>query len=207
LTSTLSILPGDAVRGFGLPAGTAVSSVVDSTTVQTNNNATASSNVTVTGTPSATASTMTVTSAAGLGVGMTITGPYMNGQTITGISGTTLTLSERPYSFRRDGTYNILFGNDAIKLADTSSIVTGMRVFGSFNINTTVASITTNIRIRISSAPSPLPTEGASVTVYFMPASPAAASYTFAGSRSYSFRNLDSALPYGSFPGIGSAAG
>jgi hypothetical protein len=183
-----------------------VSSVVNSTTVQVNNNATATNNVTVTGTPSATSSTMTVTSATGLGVGMTVTGPYMNGQTIIGISGTTLTLSERPYSFRRDGTYDILSGNDAIKLADTSSIVTGMRVFGSFNINTTVASVTTNTRIRIDSNPIPVPEEGANVTVYFMPASPAAASYNFAGGTSYSFRNLDSAVPYGSFPGIGSAA-
>lgn len=203
MASTTSILAGMPVRGSGLPTGTTVSSVTNSTTLQLSNNATASSSVTVTGTPSATTSTMTVTSATGLAVGMTVSGPYMNGATITGISGTTLTLSQRPYDFSRNGTYDILFGNDAIKLTDTSSIVTGMQVFGSFAINTTVATITTNTRITIGSTPSSVPEDGALVTVYFMPAAPASVSYTFSSNQTYSFRSSDLELPFGSFPGVG----
>ncbi len=203
LANTISILAGDPVRGWALPLGTTVSSVTGATTIQVSNNATASSNVTVNGTPSATASTMTVTSATGLAIGMTVSGPYMNGQTITGISGTTLTLSERPYSFSRSGTYDILFGNDAIKLTDTSGIVVGMRVFGSLAINTAVASVTTNTRITITSVPSPLPADGAETTVFFMPASPSSASYTFTADQTYSFRDPSRVLPFGSFPGVG----
>jgi lambda family phage minor tail protein L len=204
MASTTSVLAGEPVRGWGLPTGTTVSAVSSGTTLQLSNNATASSSVAVTGTPSATASTMTVTSATGLAVGMTVSGPYMNGQTITSISGTTLTLSERPYSFSRSGTYDILSGNDAIKLANTSSIVAGMRVFGSFAINTTVATVTTNTRITINTSPSPLPEDNAKVTIYLMPASPGSATYTFSGSTTYSFRDPDKALPFGSFPGVGS---
>lgn len=204
LISTASVLENDPVRGFGLPAGTVVSSVTSSTTVLVSNNATATTSVTRTGTPSATGATMTVTSAAGLDVGMTVTGPYMDGQTITAISGTTLTLSKRPFSFSRSGTYDrINLSDDEIKLSNTSGISTGTRVFGSFKINTTVASVTTNVRIRINNAPSPVPDDGAKVTVYFMPPSPASASYTFSGSTAYSFRDPDNVLPFGSFPGVG----
>ena len=199
--STTSVLPNVPIRGFGLPAGTTVSAVTSSTTLTLSANATASTNATKTGTPSATAASMTVSSVTNLGIGMAVSGDYMNNATITDISGTTLTLSQRPYSFSRTGTYDVIAGPDAVKLADTSGITVGMRVFGSLGINTTVASVTTNTRIRLTNSPT-TPQDGAAVTVYFMPASPASASYTFAGNTTYAFRDPNNELPFGSFPGV-----
>jgi lambda family phage minor tail protein L len=207
--STTSILPGEPIRGWGLPTGTTVSTVASSTTLTLSANATASSSASTTATPSATAATLTVTSATGLGVGMTVAGTYMNGSTITGISGTTLTLSQRPYSFSRSGTYDVTPGYfylnppDVVKLTNTTGIVVGMRVFGSLGINTTVAAVSAGVSITLTTAPA-TPKDGAAVTVYFMPASPAAATYTFTADTSYAFRDPASELPFGSFPGVGS---
>ena len=206
--STLSILPGEPIRGWGLPSGTTVSTVASSTTLTLSANATASSSASTTGTPSATAATMTVTSATGLGVGMAVVGTYMNGATIAGISGTTLTLSGRPYSFTRSGTYDVIPGfylnpPDKVNLTNTTGIVVGMRVFGSLGINTTVAAVTAGVSITLTTAPA-TPKDGAAVTVYFMPASPAAGTYTFTANTSYAFRDPANELPFGSFPGVGS---
>lgn len=207
VTSTASILAGNPVNGWGLPTGTTVSSVTNSTTLQLSNNATAGTTLVVNGTPSATASTMTVTSATGLAVGMTVSGPYMNGQTITAISGTTLTLSERPYSFSRSGTYvyDKEEDYDAILLANTFNIVVGMRVFGSFGIQTTVVGIIANNRIFLDDYLDPTPADNSLAIVYFMPASPGSASYTFTADQTYFFRDPETALPFGSFPGVGGA--
>jgi lambda family phage minor tail protein L len=203
MASTTSILPGEPIRGWGLPTGTTVSTVASATTLTLSANSTASTTVSKTGTASATAATLAVANTTGLAVGMTAAGTYMNGATITGISGTTLTLSGRPYSFSRSGTYDVLWGPDAVKLANTTGIVAGMRVFGSLGINTTVASVTAGVRITLSVAP-PTPKDGALVTVYFMPASPAAETYTFTADTTYAFRDPATELPYGSFPGVGS---
>lgn len=203
LSSTQGLLVGDLIRGFGLPLGSSISAILTATTARATNNATATTTVNVTGTPSPTAASMTVTSAAGLAPGHVVSGPFMNGQTITSISGTTLTLSERLYSFSRDGTYDRVDGNDAIKFTNTSGIVVGMRVFGSFDIDTTVTAVTTDVRIRINNAPSPVPLDAAFVRLYFMAAAPEAATYTFTGNTSYALRDPDAALPFGSFPGVG----
>jgi hypothetical protein len=201
--STTSILANEPIRGWGLPAGTTVSAITSPTTLTLSANATASSSASKTGTPSATAATLTVSNNTGLGVGMTVAGTYMNGATITGISGTTLTLSARPYSFNRSGTYDVLWGPDAVKLSNTSGISVGMRVFGSLGIDTTVASITTDVRITLTSPP-PTPEDEAAVTMYFMPASPASETYTFSADTTYAFRDPANELPFGSFPGVGS---
>jgi lambda family phage minor tail protein L len=204
VNSTSQIVVGDPVRGWGLPAGTTVTEILSATTVRVSANAAASTSVTVTGTPSATAATMTVSSASGLAVGHSGSGTDINGASIIGISGTTLTLSARPYSFSRSGTYDqIYLARDAVRLSNTSSISVGMRVFGSLGINTTVFSVTTNTRIVLTAEPSPSPSEGAAVTVFFMPASPGSATYTFTANQTYSFRDPNAVLPFGSFPGVG----
>lgn len=203
LSSTQGLLVGDPIRGFGLPVGSSISAILTGTTARATNNATATTTVNVTGTPSPTAASMTVTSATGLAPGHVVSGPFMNGQTITSISGTTLTLSERLYSFSRDGTYDRVDGDDFVKFTNTSGIVVGMRVFGSFGIDTTVTEVNTNVSIRIDTPPSPAPLDTAFVRLYFMAASPAAATYTFSGNTSYALRDPDAALPFGSFPGVG----
>ena len=201
--STAGLVAGQAVFGFGVATGATISSITDSTTLVMSAAATGSTSQTQSGTPSATAASMTVTTGANLLVGMSVSGTYIpSGTTITAISTNTLTLSARPYSFTRDGTYDVISGPDAVKLSNTSGISVGMRVFGSLGINTTVASVTTNVRITLTSSPA-TPTDGAAVTLYFMPASPGSATYTFSSTTAMTFRTTDGILPYGSFPAVG----
>lgn len=226
LASTTSILPGEPVRGWGLPSGTTVSSVTSGTTLTLSNNATASTSVTVTGTPSGTGAFMTVTSSTGLAIGMAVNGPLMNGATITGISGNTITLSQRPYAIVKNGIYRYVLGDDYIDIASgTTGIAVGMNCFGSFAVNKPVVNVEAN-RVRIDTLTSikdlykeifevfgpllankKLSVSGKEVIAYFVPQNPSSASYTFSASQIYSFRNADAVLPYGSFPGVGAFVG
>lgn len=203
VASTTGLIAGQPIFGFGVATGATISSITNSTTLVMSAAATGSTTQTQSATPSATAASMTVTTGANLLVGMSVSGNYIpDGTTISAISSDTVTLSARPYSFIRSGTYDVLFGPDAVKLSDTSGITAGMRVFGSLGINTTVASVTTNTRITLTAAPA-TPTDGAAVTLYFMSASPSAATYSFTGSTAMTFRTTDGILPYGSFPAVG----
>lgn len=228
LPSTLSILPGEPVRGWGIPAGTTVAAITSGTTLQLSANANRNSSVTVNGTPSATGAFMTVTSSAGLSVGMRVNGPLMNGATVTGITGTTITLSRRPYNLVRDGIYKVetalspIDGDDYIELpGGTAGISVGMYAFGSFAIYKPVVTVEPN-RVRIDTVTSikdiyqealqlfttifdkKNSINNKPVTAYFVNASPATASYTFTGNSTYAFRNSGAVLPFGSFPGVGS---
>jgi len=142
-------------------------------------------------------------------VGMAVSGTYMNGATITGITGTTLTLSQRPYSIYTTGTYQPLSGNDRINIpSGTSGISVGMYVWGSFtSTTTTVSAVGANyIQINSGSVKGSLPAgvkTGTPVSVYFIPASPAAGTYAFSADTTYAFRDPASELPFGSFPGVG----
>ena len=213
ITSSQQIALNDPVRGPGVPASTTVSAILTGTTVRMSSNATLTTSVTTNGTPSTTASTMTVTSAAGLGVGMTATGQYMNGATITAIAGTTLTLSQRPYSFTRDGTYSYFrFGGFpegpitteiSVGMTDVSGIVSGMRVFGSNGVDTTVTLVGPNFIELSSYGVLPQSNGSVPVTLFFLPSTIGALSYTFSAGTTYTFRDPDKALPFGSFPGVG----
>lgn len=190
---------GYPISGFGIQPGTIISSITNATTLVMSAPATGNSSVTVNGTPSTSAATMTVTSAAGLAVGQTVTGANIGGETIiSSISGTTLTLSQRPYSIYRSGTYQAA-GVDRINI-DTTGLSVGLKVFGSNNINTTITNVTgTYITLAsygnlVNSAP---------VSLYFIPASVSQSSYSFTGSANYTFRPASSSLPFGSFPGVG----
>jgi lambda family phage minor tail protein L len=221
LPSTLSILPGEPVRGWGLPVGTTVSAVASSTTLTLSAASTASSIVTVTGDPSGTDAFMTVTSNTGLAVGHLVTGPYMNGATITGISGTTITLSQRPYNLAKNGVYRNVIGDDWIDIpSGTAGITVGMYAFGSFGINkpvivveanrvqidtvTSIKDIYFDFRSRFLSVLSAKKSMSSSnVIAYFVDPNPAAATYTFSANQTYSFRDPNALLPFGSFPGVG----
>jgi lambda family phage minor tail protein L len=214
---TLSILPGEPVRGWGLPAGTTVVAVASPTTLQLSANSNASTQVTVNGTPSATGAFMTVTSSAGIQVGHRVTGPLMNGATVTGISGTTIFLSQRPYSIVKAGIYRDVVGDDWIDIpSGTAGISVGMYAFGSFAVYKPVIVVQAN-RVQIDTVTTikefysglvfgilgKRSVSGKDVTAYFVPASPATASYTFGANNTYSFRDPDAILPFGSFPGVG----
>lgn len=221
LPSTLSILPGEPVRGWGLPAGTTVAAVPSATTLTLSAAATASSTVTVTGDPSGTDAFMTVTSNTGLAVGHRVEGPYMNGATITGISGTTITLSQRPYNVVKNGVYSDVVDYDWIDIpSGTAGITVGMYAFGSFGVNKPVL-VVEAFRVRIDTVTtikdsySDLKRFGtvrrakqsvssSDVIAYFVDPNPAPASYTFTTDQTYSFRDPGRVLPFGSFPGIGS---
>lgn len=213
LDSTVGLLTGLTgypIYGFGVPAGTRISSVTSATTVAMDTAATATSVVTVNGTPSSTTNTMAVTSATGLGVGHVVTGPYIaEGTTISAINGTTLTLSQRPYSIYATGDYNFRYVDGipssyiyvGFTLLDDLDV--GMKVFGSNNINATITDISFLGRIELSNYGSLDNEDRIGITLYFMPAAPSQASYTFTSSSVYAFRSSDGVLPFGSFPGIG----
>jgi lambda family phage minor tail protein L len=221
LASTLSIQPGEPVRGWGLPAGTTVAAVPSSTTLQLSANSNASSVVTVTGTPSATDAFMTVSSSTGIQVGHYVSGPLMNGATVTGISGTTIFLSQRPFSIVKAGTYRNVIGDDYIDIpSGTAGISVGMYAFGSFAVYKPVVVVNaSDVRIDTVTTIKELYKDlqqftlglafgkstlaGSPVTAYFVPASPGAATYTFSANQTYSFRDPNAVLPFGSFPGVG----
>lgn len=221
VTSTLSVQPGEPVRGWGLPAGTTVSAVTGATTLQLSAASNATSVVTVSGTPSATSAFMTVASNTGIQVGHYVSGPLMNGATVTGISGNTIFLSQRPYSIVKPGIYRNVIGDDYIDIpSGTAGISVGMYAFGSFAVYKPVI-VVESLRVRIdtvttikdlykdayefrrSLALGKASASGSPVTAYFVPASPGAATYTFSANQTYSFRNPDAVLPFGSFPGVG----
>jgi lambda family phage minor tail protein L len=203
LDATISITDGEMIRGWGLPTGTTVSSVTSSTSLVLSNAATASSSASKTGTVSANSALMVVSNTTGLGVGMAISGPYLAGATITWISGTTLALSHRPYQLARAATAFVgLSGRLTLRriTIDTSGLSTGMRVFGSAGIDTTIASIGLGF-ITLASYGNK-PAHGTPLTLYFLPASPAASTYSFTADATYAFRDSLGELPYGSFPGM-----
>ena len=199
--STAELATGQAIYGFGVASGATISSITNSTTLVMSATATCSTTQTQSATPSATASSMTVTTGSDLLVGMPVSGTYIpSGTTISAIVGNTVTLSARPYSFTRSGTFNTYF--NSVYLSDISSITAGMRVFGTFGIDTTVASIYLNHNVVLTTAVTTAE-DDAAVTLYFMPASPSAATYTFDVSNAFTFRTNDDVLPFGSFPGVG----
>jgi lambda family phage minor tail protein L len=206
--STTTILPGEPIRGWGLPTGTTVSTVASATTLTLSNVATASSSSSKTGTVSASAATMTVANTTGLAVGMAVAGSYLSGASIVGISGTTLTLNQRPYQVYKTATAfvvsaifsGIIFTTRSITI-DTTGLSVGMRVFGSAGIDTTIATIGTG-SITLASYGN-LPANGTPLGLYFIPPSPAASTYTFTADTTYAFRDPSNELPFGSFPGVG----
>lgn len=217
INSTAGIEAGTSgfpISGFGVPPGTVALSIIDSTSLTMSFPATATSSVTTLATPSAIAAEMVVTDTTGLGIGHLITGPYIpSGTTIRQISGTTVYTSSRPYSISRVGTfkagssvYNV-FTNTTIEIPpklqiDTTGLSIGMKVFGPKGVNTQITAVTSNY-IYLADSGKLNDTPEAKMLFYFMPSSPAEASYSFTSSDSYSFRISDGVLPFGGFPGIG----
>ena len=84
---------------------------------------------------------------------------------------------------------------------DTAGLSTGMRVFGSNGIDTTISGIGSGY-INLNGYGN-LGKDQTAVQLYFLPASPSSATYTFTSNAKYTFRTPDTALPFGSFPGAG----
>ena len=210
VSSTANIVVGNPVSGVGIASGTTVSTKVNSTTLTLSTAATGTTGSTKTGTPSATTSAMTVANSTGLLVGMTVIGTYIPaGTTVSTIAGTNLTLSARPYSFTRTGIYRSIYLSSFYISIDITGLSAGMRVWGSNGIDTTIATVASGglagTRITLSSYAGLIGKQPISINLYFMPASPGSATYSFGDTNnSYIFRNPTASLPFGSFPGVGS---
>jgi lambda family phage minor tail protein L len=207
---------GQAVSGLGIPASTTISAIVDATTLTLSQAATMTTLSTKTGTVAASSATMVVSSNTGISVGQSVTGTYIPANTtVTGISGTTITVSNRPYTIPRSGTYVPTvetyrfgrYGNPRYRLVGqqinitTTSLSVGMRVFGTNGIDTTISGVGSGY-INLNGYGN-LGNDQSNVQLYFLPASPSSATYTFTSNAKYTFRTPDTALPFGSFPGAG----
>jgi lambda family phage minor tail protein L len=95
LTGTVfAVEIGAPIKGFGVPSGTTVSSIVD-TTVTMSANATATTSITKSGTIQGNRVDLIVSDTAGLAIGMKVSGPNVpSNATILSIAGTTLTLGQ-----------------------------------------------------------------------------------------------------------------
>jgi hypothetical protein len=220
-STTMTIAPyfnfnaGQAVSGLGIPASTTISAIVGATTLTLSQAATMTTLSTKTGTVAVSSASIVVSSNTGIAVGQSVTGTYIPANTsVTGILGTTITISNRPYTIARNGTYvptvqTYTFGrggaryritNQQINIT-TTNLSVGMRVFGSNGIDTTISAIGSGY-IQINGYGN-LEKDQLAVQLYFLPASPSSATYTFTSNAKYTFRAPDTALPFGSFPGAG----
>jgi lambda family phage minor tail protein L len=217
VSNSTSLTVGMPVFGTGIPSGTTISAINSTISINLSASATVSTVATQTGTVSATASTMTVSAGSDLTAGASVSGTYIpTGTTISSISSNTVTLSQRPYWFTRQASYSWFIGpyltlgtSPRITMTDVSSIVVGMRVFGSHGVDTTVTGVYPasgfySAYITLSAPPaSPAKPNSYTLTLYFIPASPSSATYTFNSPNSFVFRSVDGSLPFGSFPGVG----
>ena len=209
---------GQAVSGLGISSGTTISAIVNATTLTLSQAATMTTSSTKTGTVSTSAASVVVSSNTGISVGQAVSGTYIPASTtVIGISGTTVTLSNRPRSIDRAGTYVPTFetyyydqGNNESSQTiltgqqiniDTTGLSAGMIVYGSNGIDTTIASVGSGV-IYLNSY-GDLYVDQIAVQLCFLPASPGSATYTFSSNAKYTFRTPDTALPFGSFPGAG----
>lgn len=150
---------------------------------------------------------MTVASATGLAIGHAVSGTYIPpGTTVSAISGTTITLTQRPYSLKKFGTYYYDYGiGSYIELLSITGVTNGMRVFGSNNISTVVTSVNSSTGVIELGNYGNLDalSNGTPLTLYLIPVAPPQGSYTFTASNLFTFRSITRGIPYGGFPGIG----
>ena len=213
VASYFNLNAGQAVSGLGIPSSTTISAIVNATTLTLSQAATMTTSSTKTGTVAAAAASVVVSSNTGISVGQTVTGTYMpSSTTVVGISGTTINLSNRPYLIARGGTYVPTFEtyyydeSETIVLTgqridiDTTGLSVGMQVFGSNGIDTTIGGVDSGV-IYLNGYGN-LENDANGVSLYFLPASPSSATYTFSSNAEYTFR-VPNTLPFGSFPGAG----
>lgn len=226
LAQPISVSTGTPVSGHGIPPGTTINSVsANGLTATMSQVATSNMLFTRTGTIQAGRTTMVVSSAASLAIGMLVSGTGIRpGTAISGISGTTITLSQRS-----DPNYvYVLSRTGRIK-----RIAVQRNELNAFFINST-AGVSRNMQVRgpgFPTSPPVLVTSIASVagvwnsqpaslgywigTTYegreatgtydfYTDTTFSPATYTFSASPTYVFRNpADDQLPFGGFPGVG----
>ena len=219
LDQSTSLSTGNPVSGFGLPAGTTVSSVAGNL-VTVSQNSTASTFVTSAGTIQSNYTQIVLSSAAGIIPGMAVFGNYLpaNAQVVA-VAGNTVTLSstvDLTQFYSVIGSFNGQVGRSSILIDLNAPGSVGQLIANATILPLSRGAIITNVRFiwitvgksaqkrkvyDISQAivsNSILATFG----IYQFNGIPSA-TYTFAATnQNYTFR-ANSNLPYGSYPGIG----
>ncbi len=222
LTQASSFSTGDPVTGFGLPAGTTVSSV-SGAQVTLSQNAFANTGVVTTGTIQGNYTQIVVSSAAGIIPGMAVVGSYLPANCqVVAVSGTTITLSSTVdltqfFSVVGSAT-GVAFGASVQYALGTSLgvgwyaasnlmpldryaqignvrnvTIKGVSGKNAFVSRYVVADMTQNTGVS---------NQYATWTFYVFAGIPSATYTFFATNQTYTFR-ADANIPYGSFPGVG----
>lgn len=219
LGQSVSFSTGDSVSGFGLPAGTTVSSASNNL-VTVSQNATATTTVTRTGTIQGNYTQIVLSSASGIIPGMAVFGAYLPANTqVVGVSGNTVTLSSTVDSTQFYSVIGTNSGTAFLNSFYTSPGGPGSvgQLIANANYmplarNCTITSITYrwiiqgkgSVRQQVFtfSQNTGLRYVFFTFSIYQFNGVPSA-SYTFyATNTNYTFREASN-LPYGSYPGIG----
>jgi len=222
LTQASSFSTGDPVTGFGLPAGTTVSSV-SGALVTLSQNATASSGVVTTGTIQGNYTQIVVSSATGIAPGMAVTGTYLPANCqVVAVSGTTVTLSstvDLTQFFSVVGSASGTVFDASVYFPEATSLTVGWFIASSLlplNRYTQIANVRSVTRKGVSgrntfvtrntiadlTQNTGISNQAATWTFYVFAGIPSATYTFFATDQSYTFR-ANANLPFGSFPGIG----
>jgi len=218
LAQPVSLSTGDPVSGFGLPAGTTVSSVAGNV-VTVSQNATATSSVTTNGTIQNNYTQIVVSSATGIAPGMTVTGSYLPANTqVVAVAGTTITLSstvDLTQFYSVIGSFTGTADRYTIDVTPAAAGGVGQVIASSSVMPLTRNCIITDVRYlfvpvgkatikrKIYSISQAVASRQTAIfSIYQFNGIPSA-SYTFAATNFYYTFRAASNLPYGSYPGVG----
>jgi len=216
-----SFSTGDPVTGFGLPAGTTVSSVAGNL-VTVSQNATATTSISRAGALQRDYQTITMASTAGIVPGMSAAGAYLpaNAQVIS-VAGNTVTLgspadpaqfftaiaaaagnlSGNRLSVEFSASLSGLFTVGSLIASDVLPVTARAQILGFRDMR--LAFGKNVFRYRVADINIAASNTGSYLWTVYNETAPVAATYTFnATSRNYTFK-ADAVIPYGSFPGIG----
>ena len=219
LGQSVSFSTGDPVSGFGLPGGTAVSSVAGNL-VTVNQNSTASTYVTRTGTIQSNYTQIVLSSASGIIPGMAVFGNYLPGNTqVVGVSGNTVTLSstvDATQFYSVIGSFTGTADRNIVQVATNAAGSVGQLVANNVAMPLSRGAVITEVRYywisvgKGGSSQRKVYTISQSVasrravafSIYQFNGIPSATYNFISTNGNYTFR-ANSNLPYGSFPGVG----
>jgi lambda family phage minor tail protein L len=218
LLQPVSLSTGDPVSGFGLPAGTTVSSVAGNL-VTVNQNSTATTAVTSAGTIQSNYTQIVLSSAAGIIPGMAVTGSYLPANTqVVAVAGNTVTLSSTVDSGQFYSTLGSFFGDaggNIVAVFTNAAGSVGQLIAESTIMPLSRGAIITAIgyywipsgkgsvqRKRYTISQSVARRQTGTFSTYQFNGIPSA-TYTFSATNTFYTFRANSSIPYGSYPGIG----
>jgi phage-related protein len=223
LAEALNFDIGTPVTGFGLPSST-VTTNTNTTLITLNQNAVASTSRSTTGTVQANLTQIIVTDATGIAPGMTVTGLYLAGNTqVIAVSGTTVTISPPVpvttaiLTLTATITTNRAVSQSSNKayFATSAAISVGWYAASSLLPLSRLAQVTSigrafagssKVGVTLSKVAflSQTYTSGKTNIAwsFYVPGSISSATYAFSADQNYTFR-ANAAIPYGSYPGVG----